>query len=88
MHAVGAIAFFAGAGLLSFHREWSRPPEIVLNVIALWWVVEGAGMLADPKRLQAVFSYSATARQVRLATAGAALPGAYLLLFGLFGNVG
>jgi hypothetical protein len=54
MHAVGAIAVFVGASLLSLHLHWSSPPEILLNVVAAWWVFEGAGMLADPARLRAV----------------------------------
>jgi hypothetical protein len=87
LHAVGAVAFFVGAGLLSFHRHWSTPPEIILNLVAAWWLFEGAGMLADPKRMRAVFSRTATAKRVRLTTAIFILPGAYLLLIGFFGNV-
>jgi hypothetical protein len=88
MHAVGAIAFFVGGGLLSFHRHWSTPPEVVLNLIASWWLLEGAGMLADPQRLRAVFSRAENAERLRLATVSAVVPGAYLVLFGCFGNVG
>jgi hypothetical protein len=87
VHAAGAIAFFVGASLLSLHRHWSYPPEILLNFVAAWWVFEGAGMLVDPARLRAAFSRPNSARWLRFTTGIAALPGAYLLAFGLFGQV-
>jgi hypothetical protein len=87
MHAVGAIAFFVGASLLSLHRHWSSPPEILLNVVAAWWVFEGAGMLADPARLRAAFCRPGSANKLRLGTLVAALPGVYLVAFGLLGSV-
>jgi hypothetical protein len=87
MHAVGAIAFFVGASILSLHRHWSTPPEILLNLVAAWWVFEGAGMLADPARLRAAFSRPSSAGRLRLTTMVAALPGAYLVAFGVLGTV-
>jgi hypothetical protein len=88
MHAVGAIAFFLGGGLLSLHRHWSSPPEVVLNTVAAWWMFEGAGMLADPKRMRKLFAGTASSKQVQLAAVTGTLLGVYLLIFGLFGNVG
>lgn len=37
LHAVGAVAFFVGASILSLHRQWAYPPEIVLNLVAAYW---------------------------------------------------
>ncbi|MET3710651.1 hypothetical protein ABIC65_001331 [Sphingomonas trueperi] len=48
MHAVGAVAFFVGAGIVSFHRHWGNPAEIAVTATGLWWAFEGAGMLAWP----------------------------------------
>ena len=52
MHAVGAVAFFTGTTILAFHRHWGTPAEVAINLVALMWVFEGAGMLADPGRLR------------------------------------
>lgn len=87
LHAVGAVAFFVGAGILSFHRHWTTLPEIVLNLVALWWVLEGAGLLADPKRLGAAMGHPAAAGWMRRSQACAMAFGVYLLLVGVSGSL-
>jgi hypothetical protein len=87
MHAVGAIAFLVGAGILSFNRHWLWPADILLNLVALWWAFEGAGMLADSDRLRAALGDRAAAR-LRTGQWGSLAIGLYLLLVGLSGTVG
>lgn len=86
MHAVGAIAFLAGAGILSFHRFWGTPAEIVLNLIAALWIFEGAGLLADPARLRTVLARPTAAARLRSLQAFNMLVGLYLLALGGIGQ--
>ena len=86
LHAVGAVAFFVGAGLLSLHRHWATPPEIIVNVVALWWTFEGAGMLANPTRLSLLFARPFALKQLRIASIVGVPLGAYLLLVGFVGH--
>lgn len=85
MHAVGAVALFVGAGLLTLHRHWATPAEVMLNLVAAWWSFEGAGMLADPARLRAFLSVAEAPRRLKVAQAGSFLIGIYLLTIGLAG---
>lgn len=87
LHVVGAVAFFVGAGILSFHRHWATPAEIVLNLVALWWTFEGAGLLADPQRLGALMANPAAAAWMRFSQMGAMTVGLYLLVVGAFGSL-
>ena len=45
-HAVGAVAFFVGAGLLTLHHRWATPTEALVSAVAAWWALEGALTLA------------------------------------------
>lgn len=85
MHAVGAIAFFAGALLLSLHRHWGTPAEIIVNLAAALWIFEGAGMLADPGRLRATLANPDFATRLKM-TQWISIPvGLYLLAVGAIG---
>ena len=78
-HALGAIAFLTGAGVVSVHRHWSTPPEIAVSLTGLWWAFEGAGLLAAPAAAAAALrspEHQAAARALNLV---ALLVGAYLL---------
>ncbi len=88
MHALGAIAFLVGAGLLALHRHWSTPAEITLNLVAAWWAFEGAGMLADPARIRAVMEAHGSARWFARLQLGAVPIGLYLITVGVVGNLG
>jgi hypothetical protein len=81
MHAVGAIAMFVGAGILAFHQHWSTPAEIVLNLICVWWVIEGAGMLADSGRLARLFANPRASGWLRATHWLMLAVGLYLLVF-------
>jgi hypothetical protein len=86
MHAVGGIAFFVGALLLSFHRHWATPAEIVVNLVAALWVFEGAGMLADPGRLRATLANPHFATRLKRAQWVSFPVGLYLLTVGAIGS--
>jgi hypothetical protein len=86
MHAVGAIAFFVGAAILSVHRHWATPPEVAVNLVAIWWTFEGAGMLMDPKRMRSLFARNGTLKQLRITSLLSIPLGFYLLAVGLFGS--
>lgn len=88
MHAVGAVAFLAGASILSFQRQWSAPGDLVLNSVAAIWVFEGAGMLASPAVLRAVFRQAHTLAGLRVSFTLMALVGVYLSILGVAGKVG
>jgi len=81
MHAVGAIALLVGAGILAFHRHWSSPAEIVLNLVCVWWVIEGAGMLADSGRIARLFANPKAPGWLRAAHWLMLAVGLYLLVF-------
>ncbi len=86
LHAVGAIAFFVGAALLSFHRHWTTMPEVVVNLVAAWWVFEGTGMLANPALLRVVLVREVAVKQLRLTSLMGVPIGGYLLLVSLVGH--
>jgi len=85
MHAMGAIAFFVGAGIVSFHRHWSNPAEIAVTATGLWWALEGAGMLASPAAVARAMQKSRYVPTMRALQWGALLVGAYLLWVGISG---
>jgi hypothetical protein len=79
VHALGAIAFLVGVGVVSFHRHWSTLPEIALSLTGCWWAFEGAGMLASPAASVAALNRPGADRLMRLLNVGALAVGGYLL---------
>ena len=61
-------------------------PEVVINLVAAWWVFEGAGMLANPSLLRAVLVREVAEKQLRLTSLMGIPLGGYLLVFGLVGH--
>ena len=86
MHAVGAVAFLAGASLLSFQREWSTPGDLALNLVAAMWAFEGAGMLASPALLRAVLRHPRAVAGLRVSFTVTGSVGVYLLILGVAGR--
>lgn len=86
-HAVGAVAFFIGGLILSWQRSWSLPGDVVLNLVAVIWIFEGAGMLASPALMRRVFGRSRTVAGLRMSFSVTAVLGLYLVAVGLAGNV-
>jgi hypothetical protein len=87
LHAVGAVAFFVGAFILTFQRSWSWPTDLALNLVAAWWLFEGAGMLASPRLLRGLFRRSKGAFGIGTSIAVAAAMGIFLLAVAIVGNV-
>lgn len=79
-HTLGAVAFFVGAGIVSFHHHWSSLPEIAVSATGCWWAFEGAGMLASPAAAAAALSRPAHRKLARASNLAALAVGAYLLL--------
>lgn len=46
MHATGAVTAFAGGGLLIAHVDFSSLTAALVTLTALWWAIEGLGLLA------------------------------------------
>lgn len=88
MHGVGAIAFFAGTTVLSLHRHWETPAEIAINVVALSWLIEGAGLLADPARLRTTLATINAAANLRKVQALNLVLGLYLIVAGVIRSLG
>ncbi|WP_395945571.1 hypothetical protein [Brevundimonas sp.] len=88
MHAVGGVAFFAGAAVLSLHRHWGTPSEIAINLVALIWLVEGGGILADPARLRMALATPKAAFRLRYVQLFNIPLGLYLLAVGILGISG
>ncbi|WP_084583840.1 hypothetical protein [Sphingomonas azotifigens] len=86
MHAVGAVALFVGASIVSFHRHWGNPTELLVTGTGLWWALEGAGMLASPAAVVRAMQNPRYVPTMRALQWGALLVGAYLLWVGIFGS--
>jgi len=83
-HAVGAVAFFIGAGGLLLHTRFSRPIEALVTLTAGWWALEGAAVLAAPSLVLARPDTAAHLRRMNLL----ALPVALILIAAaVFGHV-
>ena len=48
-HLTGAVAFFVGGTILLINPGFGDWIAVLLSLTALWWVVEGALMLAAPR---------------------------------------
>lgn len=84
IHAVGAVAVFVSLGILSFHRDWSTPPALTINAVALFWLVEGAGLLVSTNLLQRMIGQPSFAKGRWFVNLLLLAVGSYLLvMFGL-----
>lgn len=77
-HCVGAVAFFVGGAILLLNHGFGHWVSVLLSLTALWWVAEGAVMLAAPNL---IVSRAGAARQLRHMNF-VALPLGLALLFG------
>ena len=83
MHGVGAVATFSGLAILTLHWRWDTPAAIAVNVVAAIWLFEGAGMLADPTRLRAMFHRPSAAAALRTIHFAWLITGIALVVSGL-----
>jgi hypothetical protein len=58
----------------------------MINLVAAWWIFEGAGMLAHPSAVRAVFARETAAKRLRLSSIIGMPVGGYLILCGVIGQ--
>ncbi len=85
MHATGAVTAFAGGGLLIVHVDFSSPTAALVTLTAIWWAVEGLGLLAVGHLLR--IDSAAHVRLYALSNIPALVVGAFLVSSGLSGLV-
>lgn len=85
MHATAAVTAFAGGGLLVAHTDFSSLTAGLVTLVAIWWAVEGLGLLAIGHLLK--IATPAAIRNYALSNIPALLIGAFLIIAGLTGHV-
>ena len=85
IHATGAVTAFAGGGLLVVHTDVSSLTASLVTLTAIWWAVEGLGMLAIGHLLK--IATPAAIRAYALSNIPALLIGVFLIIAGLTGHV-
>ena len=85
IHATGAVTAFAGGGLLVAHTDFSSITAALITLTAIWWAIEGLGMLAIGHLLK--IATPGAIRAYTLSNIPALLIGAFLIIAGLAGHV-
>jgi hypothetical protein len=83
MHATAAVTAFAGGGLLVAHFDFSSITSALVTLTAIWWAIEGLGLLAIGHRLR--IDSPANVRLYALSNIVALLIGVVLLIAGIAG---
>ncbi len=85
-HITGVVTFVLGGGLLLLHDANTQTPlEAMITLTGLWWMVEGAALLAAPDLLP--LRKASTVTQYRLSNFAALGVGLYLLAGGLLSTL-
>lgn len=84
IHATGAVTAFAGGGLLVVHTDFSSITAALVTLTAIWWTIEGLGMLAIGYLLK--IATPSAIRAYALSNIPALLIGLFLLIAGLAGH--
>lgn len=85
MHATGAVTAFAGGGLLVAHFDFSSLPAALVTLTAIWWAIEGLGLLAVGHLLR--IDSAANIRIYALSNIPALVVGVFLVVAGIAGLV-
>ena len=85
LHATAAVTAFAGGGFLVAHFDFSSVTASLVTLTAVWWVVEGLGLLAIGHRLK--IDSPSSVRTYALSNIVALGVGLFLLLAGLLGLI-
>lgn len=85
MHATAAVTAFAGGGLLVAHFDFSSVTAALVTLTAIWWAIEGLGLLAIGHKLKIASAQSV--RLYALTNIPALLIGVFLVVAGVFGQV-
>ena len=83
MHATAAVTAFAGGGLLVAHVDFSSITASLVTLTAIWWAIEGLGLLAIGHRLK--IDSPANVRLYALSNIVALLIGVVLVIAGIAG---
>lgn len=83
MHATGAVTAFAGGGLLVAHVDFSSVTAALVTLTAIWWAIEGLGLLALGHVLKIATPQSI--RAYALSNIPAGLIGLFLVVAGIAG---
>ena len=82
-HATAAVTAFAGGGLLVAHFDFSSITSALVTLTAIWWAIEGLGLLAIGHRLK--IDSPANVRLYALSNIPALVIGVVLLIAGIAG---
>jgi hypothetical protein len=85
MHATAAVTAFAGGGLLVAHVDFTSITAALVTLTAIWWAIEGLGLLALGHALKIASPQSV--RLYALSNIPALLIGLVLIIAGLAGHV-
>lgn len=84
MHATAAVTAFAGGGLLVAHPDFTSITASLVTLTAIWWTIEGLGLLALGHALKIASPQSV--RLYALSNIPACLIGVFLIIAGLLGQ--
>ena len=84
MHATAAVTAFAGGGLLVAHFDFSSITSALVTLTAIWWAIEGLGLLALGHMLKIATPQSI--RLYALSNIPALLIGLFLIIAGILGH--
>lgn len=85
MHATAAVTAFAGGGLLAAHFDFTSITAALVTLTAIWWAIEGLGLLAIGHMLKIATPQSI--RLYALSNIPALLVGLFLIIASLAGYV-
>jgi hypothetical protein len=85
LHATAAVTAFAGGGLLVAHFDFTSLTASLVTLTAIWWAIEGLGLLAIGHKLK--IDSPSSVRTYALSNIPALLVGLYLLVAGLLGLI-
>ncbi len=85
MHATAAVTAFAGGGLLVAHFDFTSITAALVTLTAIWWAVEGLGLLAIGHALKIASPQSV--RLYALTNIPALIIGVFLIIAGVFGQL-
>ncbi len=85
LHATAAVTAFAGGGFLVAHFDFSSLTASLVTLTAIWWAIEGLGLLAIGHKLK--IDSPSSIRTYALSNIPALLVGIVLLAAGLLGHI-
>ena len=84
LHATAAVTAFAGGGLLVAHFDFSSITAALVTLVAIWWAIEGLGLLAIGHVMKIATPQSI--RLYALSNIPALAIGVFLIIAGVFGK--